>query len=68
MITRLQRENPDKTFIPVLSEAICENMKLHTVEKVKNYLLNEEFAVKVDEKIANRAKLAIKRMVEVSKN
>ncbi|AEG17887.1 quinolinate synthase NadA [Methanobacterium paludis] len=68
MITRLRRENPDKTFIPALNEAICENMKLHTVEKVKNCLLNEEVVVQVDENIANRAKLAIKRMVEVSKN
>jgi len=28
-------------------------MKLHTIEKVKNCLLNDEFAVKVDEKVAN---------------
>jgi quinolinate synthase len=31
----------------------CENMKLHTIEEVKNCLLNGEFAVKVDEKVAN---------------
>lgn len=68
MITRLQRENPDKTFIPALSEAVCENMKLHTLEKVKNCLLNEEFVVQVDEKIARKAKGAIKRMINVSKN
>lgn len=68
MVTRLKRENPDKTFIPALNEAICKNMKLHTIEKVKNCLLNEKFVVQVDEKIANKAKEAIKRMIEGSKN
>ena len=68
MNTHLQRENPDKTFIPALSYAVCENMKLHTLEKVKNCLLNEEFVVQTDETIAARAKVAIKRMMEVSKN
>ncbi len=67
MVTRLRRENPDKTIIPALSEAICETMKLHTLEKIKNSLLNEEFVVKVDEKIADKARSAVERMIEVSK-
>jgi quinolinate synthase len=67
MVTRLRRENPDKTIIPALSEAICKTMKLHTLEKVKNSLLNEEFIVKVDEDIANKARSAVERMIEVSK-
>ncbi|MEN4069780.1 MAG: quinolinate synthase NadA, partial [Methanobacterium sp.] len=50
-----------------LSEAICKTMKLHTLEKVKNSLLNEEFVVTVDEKIANKARSAVERMIEVSK-
>lgn len=68
MTTRLQRENPDKTFIPALKGAICQNMKLQTIDKVKKCLLNEKFTVHVDEKIANKAKLAIKRMIEVSES
>lgn len=68
LIARLKRENPDKNFIPALSDAICKNMKLHTIEKVKNCLLNERFVVKVDEKMANKAKAAIRRMIDVSKN
>lgn len=67
MVTRLRRENPDKTIIPALSEAICKTMKLHTLEKIKNSLLNEEFVVKVDEDIADKARSAVKRMIEVSK-
>lgn len=68
MITCLQREYPAKKFIPALKDAICVNMKLITTEKVRNCLLNEGFVVRVDEKIANKAKIAIKRMIKVSKN
>jgi len=67
MVTRLRRENQDKTIIPALSEAICETMKLHTLEKVKNSLLNEEFVVTVDKEIADKARGAVERMIEVSK-
>ncbi|MGF7118574.1 quinolinate synthase NadA [Methanobacterium oryzae] len=67
MVTRLRRENPDKSIIPALSEAICKTMKLHTLEKIKNSLLNEEFVVRVDEDIADKARSAVERMIEVSK-
>lgn len=66
LVTRLRRENPDKTFIPALDDALCENMKLHTLEKVKNSMLNQEFVVKVPEDIAIKAKTAIDRMLDVS--
>lgn len=66
LVTRLRRENPDKTIIPLLSEAICQNMKLHTLEKVKNALLNEEYVVSVDKDIADKARKAVERMLQVS--
>jgi len=66
LVTRLRRENPDKTIIPLLSEAICENMKLHTLEKVKNSLINEEHVVNVDKEIADKARKAVERMLDVS--
>ncbi len=67
MIPCLERDNPDKTFIPVTSQATCESMKLHTIEKVEECLLKEEFIVKVEEKVARRFKEVIKRMLLVSK-
>lgn len=67
LITRLRRDNPDKTIIPLLSEAICENMKLHTLEKVKNALLNEEYVVSVDVEVADKARKAVERMLQASK-
>jgi quinolinate synthase len=67
MVTRLRRENPDKTILPALSEAICKTMKLHTLQKVKNSLLNEEYIVTVDKEIVEKAKTAVERMIEISK-
>lgn len=67
MVTRLRRENPDKKIVPALSEAICKTMKLHTLQKVKNSLLNEEYIVTVDKEIADKARSAVERMIEVSK-
>ena len=60
--------NPCKKVLIPDKGAVCQNMKLQTVDKVKKCLLNEKFTVHVDEKIANKAKLAIKRMIEVSKS
>lgn len=66
LVTRLRRENPDKNIYPLLDEAICENMKLHTLDKVKNSLLKEEYQVTVPEQIAIKARLAVERMLKVS--
>lgn len=66
LVTRLRRENPGKIIIPALEDAICENMKLNTLEKVKNSLINQEFVVKVPSDVAEKAKHAIDRMLEVS--
>jgi quinolinate synthase len=67
MVTRLKRENPEKTILPLLSEAICENMKLHTLEKVKNSLINQEHLVLVDPEIADQARSAVERMLALSR-
>ncbi|MBC7118266.1 MAG: quinolinate synthase NadA [Methanobacteriaceae archaeon] len=66
MTTRIKMEFPDKNPIPLFKEAICEPMKLHTLPKVKKSLLNEEYAVKVPDNIAKRARKAVERMLELS--
>ncbi len=66
MVTRLRRENPDKLIYPLLDEAICENMKLHTLEKVKESLMEEKYKVIVPKEIADKARRAVERMLEVS--
>jgi quinolinate synthase len=66
LVTRLKRENPDKTIIPALKDAICENMKLTNLYKVKNALINQEFEVMVPKVTAEKAKVAIDRMLKAS--
>ncbi len=66
MVTRLRRENPDKLIYPLLDEAICETMKMHTLKKVKNSLIEEKFRVTIPEEIAGKARNAVERMLKVS--
>ncbi len=66
LITRLKSEFPDKKFYPLLDEAICKTMKLHTLEKVKNSLLNEEYIISVPDDVAKKSLKAVERMINVS--
>lgn len=68
IIHRLQKESPDKTFIPATEQAICPNMKKNTLEKVLWCLedMDTENEVTVPEDVAERAILAIERMLELS--
>lgn len=66
MVERLRREFPDKEFIPALGAAICEDMKKHTLEKVYLSLRGRKNVVKVPSKVAERARAAIDRMLEIS--
>ena len=63
---RIQRENPDKKFIPAKKYAICGAMKRITLENLYFALVNEEPVVEVPEDIADRARVAIERMLDMS--
>ncbi|MDI6819414.1 MAG: quinolinate synthase NadA [Candidatus Hodarchaeaceae archaeon] len=66
MLERLRRENPDKEFMPALNSAICEQMKKHTLQKVYLALRDRKNEVHVPPKLADRARGAIERMLELS--
>lgn len=66
LIHRLKREIPDKEFLPLFEEAICEEMKKHDLQKVYESFRDEKFEVKVPSDIAGRAKRATERMLELS--
>ena len=66
LIERMRREFPDKEFIPALETAICEQMKKHTLEKVYLALRDKKNVVRVQPKIAERARVTIERMLEIS--
>ncbi|MBI5555410.1 MAG: quinolinate synthase NadA [Elusimicrobia bacterium] len=67
MLYRLQKENPDKKFYPASNKALCPNMKLTTLEKVFWSLQDLVYPVKVEEPVRSKAKLAIERMIALSK-
>ncbi len=66
LIARLQRENPEKRFLPAKEYAICAAMKRITLENLYEALVNEKPVVEVPEEIAERASKAIERMLELS--
>jgi quinolinate synthase len=66
ILYRMQKENPDKEFIPVKRDALCKYMKKITIEKVYNSLAHDVYEVKVPKQIADKAQLAIDRMLAIS--
>lgn len=70
MLHRLRREMPGKQFIPGPTDhcacADCRYMKLNTLEKLYDCLLNLEPAINIPESIRQRAELPIRRMLELS--
>ena len=66
ILYRMKKDNPDKTFIPASEKAECQYMKMITLEKVHDALINEKNVVTVPKKIADKARLAIDRMLAIS--
>ena len=66
ILYRMKKQNPDKKFIPASEKAECEYMKMITLEKVYDSLLNETNVVTVPKETADKARLAIERMLAIS--
>ncbi len=67
MLHRLKKENTDKLFYPANPQSICSNMKLITLEKIFWSLQDMIFPVKLEEPVRSKARLAIDRMISLSK-
>lgn len=73
ILHQMQRDCPDKVFIPLPPEDStcgcndCSYMKLNTLEKLRNCLRDGYPEVTVDADIASRAVKPIERMLEMSK-
>jgi quinolinate synthase len=71
MLHRLKKEIPGKTFIPGPTENCfcgeCRFMKMNTLEKAYDALLNMEPEITLPEPIRKRAEAPILRMLELSK-
>lgn len=67
MLHRLKKENPDQQFFPANPQAVCPNMKLITLEKIFWSLQDMIYPVKIEEPVRSKAKLAIDKMIALSK-
>jgi len=65
LVERMRREIEGKTFLP-LRDSICIEMKLNTLDRVYDVLLNEKNRVKIEDEIAEDARNAIERMLRVT--
>ena len=65
ILYRMKKDNPDKIFIPASEKAECQYMKMITLEKVYDALINEKNVITVPKKIADKARLAIDRMLAI---
>lgn len=66
ILHRMQKDNPEKTFIPASPQAVCQYMKMNTMEKLVQCLENQQHEVKVPRELSERAYLCIERMLELS--
>lgn len=62
---KLKKDNPSKEFIPIDSKTICESMKKTTLVDLYNALAQEQFVVTVENSIAKKAIIPVKRMLEL---
>lgn len=65
ILHRLQKENPEKKFIPISEALVCPNMKKTTLENVRDALLEMKTRVEVPEEIAKRASRSIEAMLSI---
>ena len=66
ILYRMKKENPEKDFIPIKRDAVCKYMKKIDLKKVHNSLAHNVYEVKVPKHIADRARVAIDRMLLIS--
>ena len=66
ILYRMKQQNPGKTFVPASEKAECQYMKMITPENVYASLRDDKYEVKVPKEIADKARLAIERMLSIS--
>ena len=65
LLHKIRKEYPSKKAYPATLEAVCEDMKKITLEKILRALLEEKYVVAVDKKIADKARSALERSFEL---
>lgn len=67
VLYELKRQNPEKSFYTVIKNQVCPDMKLITLEKLKNVLKEENNEVEVDKSLQEKALIPLERMLELAK-
>ena len=65
MLYPIHLADPTAELVPANRKAFCKYMKMITLEKVRDALLEDHYEVKVPHAIAERARVPIERMVSV---
>lgn len=68
MLHPLRKAHPDKRFWPLAEEAVCPNMKLTTLESVRDALARSQYEIDVPPDIAKSARRSIDRMLDVGRD
>ena len=63
LLHRLKKESPDKRFVPLLEQAVCENMKKINLEKILWSLEEMAPRITVPEAVASKANQAVVTML-----
>ena len=64
ILHRLEKENPQKRFIPLSCEAVCPHMKLIELTDVAEALEKTQYEIRLPEELRRRAELPVRRMLE----
>ena len=67
VVDRLCRDCPEKNFVLIKENLLCDSMKCTTLDDIYNALLNEKYEITVDKELSEKALSCIDRMLEVSK-
>ena len=66
ILYKMKQQNPTKKFVPASENAECQYMKMITLDNLYESLVNEKYEVKVPKNIADKARLAIDRMLSIN--
>ncbi len=64
LLYRLRKDMNNAIFLPAYKDAVCVNMKLHTLEKIYRSLKDERYAITVPPKIMSMAREPIEFMLK----
>ena len=62
ILHKLRKENPTKQFFPAYGGALCNAMKLTTLEGIYRSLKDEKHVISVPEHVAKKARKALEKM------